>query len=209
MDLNFSRRMALILKKCEQRTRGLNRLKIEPYDILLSILSDKDLITGNYVIKASKISDIDSIEILKNSLRQIVKKGEEQSRFIVFDVTESSDTKKMYMEAERFALEMGDSAIEPEHIVPATYLTNIVSREVLDLVEFDLTKYIEIIKKGKGRDDDGEKFETDSTSLTPIADYLCKDLTKMASENNLDPAYGRDSEIERVLQILGRRKKEY
>ena len=207
MDLNFSRRMAIILKKCEQRTRGLNRLKIEPYDILLSIVSDKDLITGSYIMKSSKIFDSDSIEILKNSLRQLVKKGEEQSQFIVFDVVESPDTKKMYIEAERFALEMGDNAIEPEHVVPAIYLTNPVSREVLDSIEFDLTKYITIIKKGKGKDEDGESIDTDSSSLTPIADYLCKDLTKMARENNLDPAFGRDSEIERVLQILGRRKK--
>jgi ATP-dependent Clp protease ATP-binding subunit ClpC len=199
--------MALILKKCEQRTRGLNRLKIEPFDILLSILSDKDLITGSYVMKASKINDSDSLEILKNSLRQLVKKGEEQSQFIVFDVVESPDTKKMYMEAERFAQEMGDSAIEPEHIVSAVYLTNIPSREILDSVEFDLTKYIGIIKKGRGKDEDSDGMETDSSSLTPIADYLCRDLTKMAREDNLDPALGRDSEIERVLQILGRRKK--
>ncbi|MDD3802981.1 MAG: ATP-dependent Clp protease ATP-binding subunit [bacterium] len=207
MDLNFSRRMAIILKKCEQRTRGLNRLKVEPYDILLSILSDKDLITGNYVMKASKSTDSDTIEIIKNSLRQLVKKGEEQSQFIVFDVSESADTKKMYMEAERFALEMGDTAIEPEHAVTAIYVTNPPSREVLDSVEFDLAKYIAIIKRGKGKEEDGESIETDSSSQTPIADYLCKDLTKMARENNLDPALGRDSEIERVLQILGRRKK--
>lgn len=207
MDLNFSRRMAIILKKCEQRTRGLNRLKIEPYDILLSILSDKDLITGSYVARAAKTTDSDTLEIIKNSLRQLVKKGEEQSQFIVFDVVESPDTKKMYIEAERFALEMGDTAIEPEHAVSAIYLTNAPSREVLDSVEFDLARYIALIKKGRGKEEEGDGLETDSSSMTPIADYLCKDMTKLARENKLDPALGRDSEIERVLQILGRRKK--
>ncbi len=47
----------------------------------------------------------------------------------------------------------------------------------------------------------------DPKSKTPVLDNFGRDLTKMAEENKLDPIVGRDAEIERVSQILSRRKK--
>ncbi len=44
-------------------------------------------------------------------------------------------------------------------------------------------------------------------SKTPMLDHFGRDLTKLARENRLDPIIGRESEIERVAQILSRRKK--
>lgn len=51
----------------------------------------------------------------------------------------------------------------------------------------------------------GKKGE--SKSKTPVLDNFGRDLTKMAEDNKLDPIVGRDKEIERVSQILSRRKK--
>jgi ATP-dependent Clp protease ATP-binding subunit ClpC len=42
---------------------------------------------------------------------------------------------------------------------------------------------------------------------TPALDHFGKDLTLMASDGKLDPIIGRDKEIERVSQVLSRRKK--
>jgi len=44
-------------------------------------------------------------------------------------------------------------------------------------------------------------------SKTPVLDNFGRDLTKFAEENKLDPVIGRSKEIERVSQILSRRKK--
>ncbi|PSR06705.1 MAG: Clp protease ClpC, partial [Bacteroidetes bacterium] len=44
-------------------------------------------------------------------------------------------------------------------------------------------------------------------SKTPVLDNFGKDLTKAAEQNRLDPVVGRSKEIERVSQILSRRKK--
>ncbi|TLF44480.1 ATP-dependent Clp protease ATP-binding subunit [Maribacter aurantiacus] len=44
-------------------------------------------------------------------------------------------------------------------------------------------------------------------SKTPVLDNFGRDLTLMAEENRLDPVVGREKEIERVSQILSRRKK--
>src|SRR5690606_34511353 len=44
-------------------------------------------------------------------------------------------------------------------------------------------------------------------SKTPVLDSFGRDLTQMAIENKLDPIIGREKEMERVVQILSRRKK--
>lgn len=46
-----------------------------------------------------------------------------------------------------------------------------------------------------------------SDSKTPALDKFGKDLTRQAEEGKLDPVIGRESEIERVVEILSRRKK--
>ena len=49
--------------------------------------------------------------------------------------------------------------------------------------------------------------QTKPTNETPILDNFSTDMTKAAEEGKLDPVVGRDKEIERVAQILSRRKK--
>ena len=51
------------------------------------------------------------------------------------------------------------------------------------------------------------KVNKNSKSKTPMLDSFSRDVTKIALENKLDPIIGRDKEIERVSQILTRRKK--
>jgi len=47
----------------------------------------------------------------------------------------------------------------------------------------------------------------DKKSKTPALDHFCRDLTILAAEGALDPTIGRAKEIERVMEILARRKK--
>ncbi len=61
-------------------------------------------------------------------------------------------------------------------------------------------------------DDDEEsrfqrKGQTGAKSRTPVLDNFGRDVTKLAEEGKLDPIIGREVEIERVSQILSRRKK--
>ncbi|MDD5571423.1 MAG: ATP-dependent Clp protease ATP-binding subunit, partial [Bacteroidales bacterium] len=53
----------------------------------------------------------------------------------------------------------------------------------------------------------GTKKAGDAKSKTPVLDNFSRDLTKAAEENRLDPIVGRDRELERIAQILSRRKK--
>ena len=53
----------------------------------------------------------------------------------------------------------------------------------------------------------GKEKKSIEKSRTPVLDNFGRDLTKMAEDNKLDPIVGREKEIERVAQILSRRKK--
>ena len=53
----------------------------------------------------------------------------------------------------------------------------------------------------------GQRKGAESKSKTPVLDNFGRDLTKMAELGKLDPIVGREKEIERVSQILSRRKK--
>ena len=77
-----------------------------------------------------------------------------------------------------------------------------------------LTKTLDIKASLEDDDDDdynkfggGNGKKSDTKSKTPVLDTYSRDLTKYAEEGKLDTIVGRDKEIERVSQILSRRKK--
>jgi ATP-dependent Clp protease ATP-binding subunit ClpC len=55
--------------------------------------------------------------------------------------------------------------------------------------------------------DKSKSKNTDSKSKTPVLDNFSRDLIKLAEEGKLDPVVGREDEINRIAQILSRRKK--
>jgi ATP-dependent Clp protease ATP-binding subunit ClpC len=60
---------------------------------------------------------------------------------------------------------------------------------------------------GMGPGNNPQRGKQDQKSKTPVLDNFGRDLTKLAEDNKLDPVVGREKEIERVSQILSRRKK--
>jgi len=60
---------------------------------------------------------------------------------------------------------------------------------------------------GGGSSSGGRESGKAEKSRTPVLDNFGRDLTKLAEEDKMDPIVGRDKEIERVAQILSRRKK--
>jgi ATP-dependent Clp protease ATP-binding subunit ClpC len=95
-------------------------------------------------------------------------------------------------------------------------------------VDYDMFKnelgYVKTDPKADFQDDDPEEFDEEKKSYsqqqrstkgvasqpkskTPVLDNFGRDITRLAEMNSLDPIIGRDTEIERVSQILSRRKK--
>ena len=78
----------------------------------------------------------------------------------------------------------------------------------------NLPKASDYYNEDSGQDDSlkGDNFnnpanKSNKKSKTPVLDNFGRDLTEMAEEGKLDPVVGREKEIERVSQILSRRKK--
>ena len=79
-------------------------------------------------------------------------------------------------------------------------------------INIDINKNKEV--KGSTSDEEGPSYENRRSSsksrgksMTPVLDNFGRDLTKYAEDGKLDPVIGRKEEIERVSQILSRRKK--
>ena len=64
-----------------------------------------------------------------------------------------------------------------------------------------------MIESADGNEKSKNKGTNEGSTKTPVLDNFSRDLIKLAEEGKLDPIIGRESEIERVSQILSRRKK--
>jgi len=83
-----------------------------------------------------------------------------------------------------------------------------IGDETEDLKKLDVRMAIE--EEDDDTDDSkfkGNKKIVDPKSKTPILDTFSRDLTRQAKDGKIDPIVGREKEIERVSQILSRRKK--
>ena len=97
--------------------------------------------------------------------------------------------------------------IDTEHILLALLRDEDgVAAQVLSMYEVDYKETYEELKNIRsGKPSSyGKKRKK---SKTPALDHFGRDLTELARRGKLDPIIGRDSEIERVSQILSRRKK--
>ena len=131
------------------------------------------------------------------------------------------------------AKELHSDTIHTEHLMLSILRdkNNLVTQK-LELQGIDLTSYknellfmnsgeevgqnppkAEFPNEPSDEDDDqkqGAAFSkkvVDPKSKTPVLDNFGRDLTRAAEENRLDPIVGREKELERVAQILSRRKK--
>jgi ATP-dependent Clp protease ATP-binding subunit ClpC len=64
-----------------------------------------------------------------------------------------------------------------------------------------------MIESADSNDKSKNKNSSDGSSKTPVLDNFSRDLIKLAEEGKLDPVVGRENEINRIAQILSRRKK--
>jgi len=173
----------------------------ELYDLRRSI---EELIRPESAIK---VSDTDNIPLLKSAEKVL---------------------KLVYLEAKS----LQDDTIDTGHLLLAIMKDeNSVATQVLKEhnIDYDAVRLeLESTKKGTprsefpGDEDDEEEgkgpYESSkgssggqqsskSSSETPVLDNFGIDLTKAAEEDRLDPIVGREREIERLAQILSRRKK--
>ena len=103
---------------------------------------------------------------------------------------------------------LGHNYVGTEHLLLGLIREGegVAARVLLDLGA-DRKKVREEILKLLGASGGQRKNARKEKSETPALDQFGRDLTQYAADGKLDPVIGRDKEIERVIQVLSRRKK--
>jgi ATP-dependent Clp protease ATP-binding subunit ClpC len=123
--------------------------------------------------------------------------------------------KKMFEQAFQEARQLGEQAIAPEHLLLAiTADPESLAAKILIMQGVDLIKLRGLLIKNAGEKVASGRFTSDSDyedqKNTPQGGILAqygRNLNQEVKNGKIDPLIGRDPEIERVVQILGRRSK--
>jgi len=103
----------------------------------------------------------------------------------------------------KVASSLGDEFISTEHLFVATTEIQANAREILSRFKIDKEKIMKVLEELR----DSNITDVRQPEKNKFLAKYTRSLTKMASENKLDPVIGRDLEISRIIQILSRRKK--
>ncbi len=225
MNLQLSDELSEIISYSKEEAMRLGSYAISPDHLVLGIIRHQDNSAFEILMKFGV-----DYKLLKERIDEKIKAGEmvpfEQSDKLNLTKGAESSLRVMFLEARS----LEESKPGPLHLLMAIMrVEECISVELLK--EYQIT-YDSIRATLKGKqipkpnsvsafEDDtesrpkntgGESLQkntkgTKQTSDTPVIDSFGFDLTNAAHEGKLDPVVGRDNEIERLAQILGRRKK--
>lgn len=227
MEAKFSPRVKDVITYSREEALRLGHDYIGIEHLMLGMIRDGDGVG----MRLLKNLGIDAAELRKN-IEQNLTPGLRKSNNLanIPLVKQAEKTLKLtYLEAKTFkSVQIGTEHLllcilkENDNVVTKTLLRYGVDYDAAraELEGFlDNPSRIENTAAGSGDEDDSDdanfgggsqnnpKKQGESKSKTPVLDNFGRDLTKMAEDGKLDPVVGREKEIERVSQILSRRKK--
>ena len=201
----FTDRARRVVVLAQEEARMLNHNYIGTEHILLGLIHE-----GEGVAAKGLESLGISLEGVRAQVEEIIGQGQQApSGHIPF----TPRAKKVLELSLREALQLGHNYIGTEHILLGLIREGEgVAAQVLVKLGADLNRVrqqvIQLLSGYQGKEavtQGGPAEGTPSTSL--VLDQFGRNLTAAAREGKLDPVIGRDTEIERVMQILSRRTK--
>lgn len=226
MDNNFSAQVKEIISFSREEALRLGNDFIGTEHLLLGLIREGD----NTAIRILKTFNVDLYELRKEiELAVKDKTGKNIANINSLPLTKQAEKVIRVTVLEAKALK--SSTVETEHLM-LSILKNKenIATQILNQydVDYDLFRQeLGIVKSSDPRaeytDENDDDFDEEkkysqqkggsskqapgAKSKTPVLDNFGRDITKLAEIGTLDPIVGRESEIERVSQILSRRKK--
>ncbi len=201
----FTERARQVVVLAQDEARALKHNYIGTEHILLGLLREEEGLAAR-VLESLDIT----VEEVRAQVARIVGQGEEVT---TGQIPFTPRAKKVLELALREALSLGHNYIGTEHILLGLVRENegVAARILLDF-DADAEKIRnEIIRmlSGPGRRSGagGSSASGEKSKSSKLLDQFGRNLTKLAAEGKLDPVVGRQTEIERVMQILSRRTK--
>jgi ATP-dependent Clp protease ATP-binding subunit ClpC len=203
-----------VLKESFKEANRLGADSITPDHMILSILNDKK----NKVIDAFNSMDYDCEDLgskVEAFLRLKIKTPQIKKKLVSLSECSKRALNISEMESDKF----GDDFINEEHLMLAIlkdkeldctkvlnhqgiYYKNFKEKLLETKTEINMSIADDFDEMGglKGK-------KSSNKSNTPVLDNFGRDITDIAAKGGIDPIIGRDGEVERVSQVLSRRKK--
>ncbi|HEX8213106.1 MAG TPA: ATP-dependent Clp protease ATP-binding subunit [Longimicrobium sp.] len=217
MNYNFTDRVRKVLAMAREEAIRLQHDYVGTEHILLGLIRE-----GEGVAAAVLNNLAVDLEQVQEKVEESVRRG--KATIALGELPYTSRAKKVLEFAMAEARELNHSYVGTEHLllgllreekgIAAEVLGQLgvgledARRETLKLLGSEpntQTTASSSLGSGSGATPAGGKGE--KKSKTPALDHFCRDLTELARQGELDPTIGRAEEIERVMEILSRRKK--
>src|SRR5689334_16783977 len=215
---NFTERVRKVLAMAREEAARLHHEYVGTEHILLGLIREGEGVAA--AVLQNLNVDLDDIQ---QKIEETVKKGK-AAQATGPDLPYTSRAKKVLELAMGEARELNHSYVGTEHLllgllreekgIAAQVLTDAgvnleaARAETLRLLGTEMPPGTATQTPATGSPAQQQQAaKGEKKSKTPALDHFCRDLTQLAAEGQLDPTIGRAKEIERVMEVLTRRKK--
>lgn len=230
MNNQFSQKVSDIIVYSKEEANRLRSSYIGPEHLLLGLLRDGE---GKAIEILSKLKT--NLTDIKQQIETVLKQNADEMLLPDAEIPLSNESAKVLKLCILEARVMKSSVADTEHVLLAILKDkDNLAASVLEANNVNYQKVFEQLSlqpdinagMGFSEDDDDDEEMNESRSErtsgggqqaqtaarkpandTPVLDNFGSDMTKAAEEGKLDPVVGREREIERLAQILSRRKK--
>ena len=191
----FTERAQRALLAAQKEAASMRRSYVGTEHLLLGIMLDPG--------RAGVILNAVSIDAVRAVVLQMVGEGDETSA--PKSMSYAPRTKKVLEQSAKEARDLGQNYVGTEHLLLALLFEREgVAAQALIRLGMNLNEARDELLRACGSEKPDEEQEN---STTPTIDQYARDLTRCARNGELDPVIGRATEIERIMQILCRRRK--
>ena len=215
---NFTERVRKVLAMAREEAARLHHEYVGTEHILLGLIREGEGVAA--AVLQNLNVDLDEIT---QKIEETVKKGK-AAQTTGPDLPYTSRAKKVLELAMAEARELTHSYVGTEHLLLGLLREEKgIAAQVLTDAQVTLeqarTETLRLLGNDVPQNQPGKEpgsvtppppsapAKGEKKSKTPALDHFCRDLTQLAGEGSLDPTIGRAKEIERVMEVLSRRKK--
>lgn len=196
---NFTTKAKEAIRKAHELAIERGQNHVSPLHLLAALIHQEE----SMVFSVLDRMDIDAL-LLADTVLEALELPETSSTISPsYQLYLTPDLAQALESAGKIAARMNDSFIGTEHLFVAILENPGPAAEVIGRFRIDEETVLLILKELKSSKDGKTTGEKRFRALSKYT----RNLTKLASENALDPVIGRDTEINRVIQILSRRTK--
>ena len=197
----FSDKAIKVVMLSQEEARRLGHNFVGTEQLLLGLLGEGSSTAAKLLIDQGVI-----LEDAREEVESIIGRG---SGFIPAEIPFTPRAKRIFETALQEARQLGNNYISPEHILLGLLQDEEgVAAKVMENFEIDRGQLrTEIIRAFGEETVAAGGSRSNGNKKTVTLEEFGTNLTQMAADGKLDPVVGREKEIERVIQILGRRTK--